>query len=170
MGLVLVALLILNGCASTVENRSGSSEVQGEAEASAETAQQEGKLSCYSVRSVRLSESLLTLDCRNPKGSANVVVDIDTHGPLGVSAILQMVALKMRYNTLPDESQGLLDTLSEANKLIQLKFDSHAVQVMVLEMKFDEQNSKRLLELNSRMVTLKPDNGSGIDDIDESLN
>lgn len=59
----------------------------------------------------------------------------------------------MQDNRLP-QAAGLLDTLSESRDMIKLKFSNNKVDVMVLALRFAEENPYHLLEWQSRMVTL----------------
>ncbi len=109
---------------------------------------------CYSVRSLSLSADRLRIKCRNPKGVESGYIDVAAESPVPISTVLDLVAIKMRYNQLPDESPDLVDTINETRDLMSLKFSDNRVTVMVLDFIFDEQSANSLQEINARFEVL----------------
>lgn len=158
-----IMLQLMAGCATLPDaNKSGATnEVTTEpAQLSAvagEVSSQGPRFSCYSIQSLDLTAERLIIDCHNPKGVPDVAVHIDAASPIVISAVLDIVNVKMQFNRFPDGSAGLLDTLSETRDLINLNFKDKKVSVLVLVFLFDATDPYRLLQLTASYVTVGDD-------------
>jgi len=150
--IMMLCSLLLAGCATTPPG--GTPQPQATKDSEILSTDGTRRFNCYSITALSLTADLLTIDCRNPKGMANETLRIAADSPVAIGSVLNLIALKLQHNQLPNDAPGLLDTLSETKDLINLKFKDSQVEVMVLELLFAEENPYHLLALKSRIETL----------------